>query len=60
MIETEVKKLITYLDGICIPESMVNAEELIKMSNEEIVEKLYNIATNIYETKKKKNLAQKR
>ena len=50
-IETEVKKLITYLDGICIPESMVNAEELTKMSNEEIVEKLYNIATNIYEQK---------
>ena len=52
-IETEVKKLITYLDGICIPESMVNAEELTKMSNEEIVEKLYNIATNIYEQKEK-------
>ena len=50
-IVTEVKKLITYLDGICIPESMVNAEELTKMSNEEIVEKLYNIATNIYEQK---------
>ena len=50
-IETEVKKLITYLDGICIPESMVNAEELTKMPNEEIVEKLYNIATNIYEQK---------
>ncbi|MDY4079015.1 MAG: preprotein translocase subunit SecA [Clostridium sp.] len=50
-IEAEIKKLITYLDGICIPESMINAEELTKMSNEEIVEKLYNIATNIYEQK---------
>ena len=50
-IEAEIKKLITYLDGICIPESMINAEELTKMSNDEIVEKLYNIATNIYEQK---------
>ena len=49
--EEELGKLITYLDSICIPENRVTVEELSKLSNDEIKEKLTNIALEIYEGK---------
>ena len=49
--ETEMKKLITYLDDICIPENRVTLDELMKLSNDEIIEKLIGIATEIYNGK---------
>jgi len=49
--EAEVKKLITYLDDLCIPSNRVNKEELLNLSNEEITAKYLEIATEIYEGK---------
>ena len=37
-IEAEVKKLITYLDDLCIPSNRVDKEELLSLSNEEITD----------------------
>lgn len=50
-IEEEVKKLITYLDDLCIPSNKVNKEELLNFSNEEITDKYIEIAAEIYEGK---------
>ncbi|MGG7176904.1 preprotein translocase subunit SecA [Clostridium paraputrificum] len=50
-VETEMKKLITYLDDICIPANRVTIDELMNLSNDEIIEKLNGIALEIYEGK---------
>ena len=50
-IEEEMKKLITYLDDICIPANRVTVDEIANLSNEEIKEKFINIALEIYEGK---------
>ncbi|HEY5525680.1 MAG TPA: preprotein translocase subunit SecA [Clostridium sp.] len=50
-IEEEVKKLIIYLDDLCIPSNKVNKEELLSLSNEEITAKYIEIAAEIYEGK---------
>ncbi|NLK22892.1 MAG: preprotein translocase subunit SecA [Clostridiales bacterium] len=52
-IEKEVKKLVAYLDEICVPEELVDVKELCELSDEEITEKLTNIALDIYEKKEK-------
>ena len=49
--ETELKKLIAFLDDICVPANRVSVDELLKMSNDEIKEKLTSIALEIYEGK---------
>ena len=49
--ETELKKLIAFLDDICVPANRVSIDELLKMSNDEIKEKLTSIALEIYEGK---------
>ena len=50
-VEGEVKKLITYLDDICIPANRVTIDELINLSNDERIEKFSNLAEEIYEGK---------
>ena len=47
------KKLVAYLDEICVPEELVDVKELCELSDEEITEKLTNIALDIYEKKEK-------
>jgi preprotein translocase subunit SecA len=49
--EAEVKKLIIYLDDLCIPSSRVDKEELLNLSNDEITAKYLELATEIYEAK---------
>ena len=50
-IEKEMKKFISYLDDICIPDDSVSVDELSKLSNEEIIEKLNGMAVEIYNKK---------
>ena len=50
-IEKEMKKFISYLDDICIPDESVSVDELSKLSNEEIIEKLNGMAVEIYNNK---------
>ena len=50
-VEAEMKKLILYLEDICIPAGRVNLEDIASLSNEEITEKFISIATEIYEGK---------
>ena len=39
-VEVEMKKLIAYLDDICVPDNRVTVEELMKITNDEIIEKV--------------------
>ncbi len=57
--EAELKKLITYLDGICVPASRVDIEELKNMSNDEIKEKLTSIALKLYDKKEQEFTSEK-
>ncbi|MDS0528481.1 preprotein translocase subunit SecA [Clostridium sp. SHJSY1] len=50
-LEAEIKKLVAYLNDICIPANKVNIEELIELSNEEVIDKYISIANEIYEGK---------
>lgn len=50
-LESDIEKLISYLDEIYLPKDSVSVEELSKMSNEEIKEKLLGIAKEIYAEK---------
>ena len=50
-VEVEMKKLIAYLDDICVQDNRVTVEELMKITNDEIIEKYKNIATEIYNGK---------
>lgn len=50
-VEGQMKKLILYLEDICIPTGRVNLEDITSLSNEEITEKFIAIATEIYEGK---------
>lgn len=49
--QDEFKNLILYLDDICVPANRVTIEELENLSNEQIKEKLINIALEIYRGK---------
>ena len=49
--EVEVDKLIKYLEDLCLPHNLVKVEDLINLSNDEIIEKLLNILTDIYAKK---------
>ena len=46
--EGELKKLLSFLEDIYLPKDYVKVEQLVKLSDEEIFEKLYNIAKNMY------------
>ena len=37
-VEVEMKKLIAYLDDICVPDNRVTVEELMKITNDEIID----------------------
>ncbi|URZ15052.1 preprotein translocase subunit SecA [Clostridium felsineum] len=50
-LEADIESILNYLDDICVPRGLVEVEELSTMSNEEIKEKLYSIAKDIYEKK---------
>ena len=50
-VEGAMTKLITYLDDICIPANRVTVDEIIDLSNDEIIEKFINLATEIYDGK---------
>ncbi|MDU1443206.1 MAG: preprotein translocase subunit SecA [Clostridium cochlearium] len=49
--EEELSKLIKFLEDIFLPKDYVKAEHLESLSNDEIKEKLYDIAKNIYADK---------
>lgn len=50
-LENELKKLIDYLEEIYLPNGLVTVEELATLSNDEIKEKLLDIAREIYKAK---------
>lgn len=50
-IETEVEKLIHYLEDICLPHNAIKVEELVDLSNDEIIEKLLDILMKAYHEK---------
>jgi preprotein translocase subunit SecA len=50
-IEGEMKKLVAYLNDLCIPSSRVDIEEFMDLSNEEIIDKYISVANDIYEEK---------
>lgn len=47
----DIEKLIHYLEDLCIPHGMLQVKELENMSNEEIKEKILQIAMDIYNSK---------
>jgi len=49
--ENELAKLIDYLEDIYLPKDYVSVEELAALSNDEIKEKLLEIAMNLYKEK---------
>lgn len=50
-LESDIEAILNYLDDICLPRGIVEVEELATMSNDEIKEKLYSLAKEIYERK---------
>ncbi|NLZ47246.1 MAG: preprotein translocase subunit SecA [Clostridiales bacterium] len=50
-IKSDLEKLIHYLEDLCIPHGMLKVDELEKMSNDEIKEKVLSIAKEIYAKK---------
>ena len=50
-VEGEMKKLILYLEDVCIPSGHITIEDIASLSNEEISEKFITLATEIYEGK---------
>lgn len=50
-LETDLEKLISYLEDIYLPHGSVDAKELSAISNEEIKEKLLSIAKELYNAK---------
>ncbi len=52
-LETELEKLVDYLEDIYLPKGTVTSKELALLTNDEIKEKLLEIAKNLYEEKEK-------
>lgn len=50
-LEVEIEKLIHYLEDICLPHKLVKVEDLINLSNDEIIKKLLDILEKIYHEK---------
>ena len=51
--ETELKNLIVAVEGVIVPKSALSFEELNKVSEDEIKEKIFEVAYNIYLEKEK-------
>jgi len=49
--EEGMKNLITYMEDLFVPHNTLNEQELLKMSNQDIEDKLYNIGVSIHEEK---------
>ncbi|MCR4944776.1 MAG: preprotein translocase subunit SecA [Clostridium sp.] len=49
--EAAMKDLIAYLNDICVPANRVTVDELMNLSNDEIIEKYVSIANEIYDGK---------
>jgi preprotein translocase subunit SecA len=49
--QEEIKKLIQYLEEICLPHGSVSVEEVIDLSNEDIKERLISVAMDTYKGK---------
>lgn len=58
-VEVEMKKLLKYLNDICIPENRVSVDDIAELSNDEIKEKLYDIAAEIYNGKEEEFTSEK-
>ncbi|MDU3352365.1 MAG: helicase-related protein, partial [Clostridium sp.] len=50
-IEEEIGRLIQYLEDICLPHGVVKTEELVELSNDEIINKLLDILMKVYHEK---------
>jgi preprotein translocase subunit SecA len=50
-LELEVERLIQYLEDICLPHKVVKVEDIIDLSNDEIIEKLLDILMKVYHEK---------
>ena len=50
-LDVEIDKLIHYLEDICLPHKLVKVEDLIDLSNDEIIEKLLDILSKVYHEK---------
>jgi preprotein translocase subunit SecA len=50
-IEEEIGRLIQYLEDICLPHGAVKTEELVELSNDEIINKLLDILMKVYHEK---------
>ncbi len=50
-LEVEIEKLIHYLEDICLPHKLVKVEDLINLSNDEIIKKLLDLLEKIYHEK---------
>ncbi|WP_312654544.1 preprotein translocase subunit SecA [Proteiniclasticum sp.] len=51
--EEGMKNLITYMEDLFVPHNTLNEEELLKMSNQDVEDMLYNIGVDIHEEKEK-------
>ena len=49
--EEGIEKLITYMEDIFVPHDTLNADKLMKMTNQDIEEMLYDIGVSIHEEK---------
>ena len=49
--ESEINKLLTYLEDICLPHGVISSSDMINLSNEEVIEKITNILMEIYNGK---------
>ena len=49
--EEEIGKLIQYLEDICLPHGVVKVEDLVELSNDEIISKLLDILIKVYHEK---------
>jgi preprotein translocase subunit SecA len=49
--ESDLEKLLTYMDGIYLPKDAITLEQLKDMSNQQIKDALLSIATHIYNAK---------
>ncbi|MDU5109580.1 MAG: preprotein translocase subunit SecA [Clostridium sp.] len=49
--EAEIEKLIRYLEDICLPHNSLKVEDLIDLSNEQIIDKIIDILNTAYHAK---------
>ena len=49
--EAEIEKLLRYLEDICLPHNSLKVEELVDLSNDQIIEKIIDILNTAYHAK---------